>query len=284
MSEPQINELIDLERYPIDSLDSPRGTRLLEQCRAELEARALCLLPNFIRPAGLSHLRSESASLSPVAHYRDEVTTFSYDPEAASKWPDGHPNRAPILGRYRQVLTGDIPENSSLRTLYMWPDLTDFIRRVYRADTMYRSYCPNLSLTLKIAHEGDTDGWHFDGNDGVVSLLLQAPDQGGEFEYAPYIRTLEDDRWDDVAAVFAEPDSHAVRPSLEPGTFVLFNGNLSMHRVRPVGVTRQPRIIALFSYDQTPDQIFPSEYADQLREFPRDADVLVDESTVSETT
>ena len=71
MSEPQINELIDLERYPIDSLDSPRGTRLLEQCRAELEARALCLLPNFIRPAGLSHLRSESASLIPVAHYRD---------------------------------------------------------------------------------------------------------------------------------------------------------------------------------------------------------------------
>ena len=267
-----INELVDLERYPIDALDTPKGASLLARCREDLSAKALCQLPSFIRAPGLRRLRDEVSPLTQVAYYRDEVTTFSYDPQAASKWPEGHPYRTPIAGRYRQVLTGDVPQSSGLRTLYSWPCLTEFIRRVYCAKSMYPSHCPHLSLTLKIAHEGDTDGWHFDGNDGVVSLLLQAPDEGGEFEYAPYTRTREDECAERVGAVIDNPEKNAQRPALQPGTFVLFNGNLSMHRVTPVGPTRQPRIIALFSYDQTSDQIFPIEYIDQLRRFPRDVD------------
>ena len=32
---------------------------------------------------------------------------------------------------------------------------------------------------------GGEQGWHFDDNEFVVSLLLQRPAVGGEFEYAP---------------------------------------------------------------------------------------------------
>ena len=32
---------------------------------------------------------------------------------------------------------------------------------------------------------GDEHGWHFDGADAVVTLMLQAPLAGGQFEYVP---------------------------------------------------------------------------------------------------
>jgi UDP-N-acetylenolpyruvoylglucosamine reductase len=38
---------------------------------------------------------------------------------------------------------------------------------------------PLLSCTVTYLAEGDQHGWHFDGNDFVVSLLLQAPESGG---------------------------------------------------------------------------------------------------------
>ena len=272
MIDPRLNDLIDLERYPLEDLDSHLGRALLEQCRHDLAERALCQLPGFVRPHALALLVAEASALIPRAYYRNEVTNFSWDPEADRKWPESHPNRAEVSGCYRQVLTGDFPADGYLQALYRWPGLTEFIRRVYRAETMYRSTCPDVSLSLKIAEEGDTDGWHYDGNDGVVSLLLQKPDDGGEFEYAPYIRTPDDERYDDLAALFADPDRYGVRPSMAPGTFVLFNGNLSVHRVRPVGQTKQPRIIALFCYDQTPDYVFDPTYCDHMRTFPTDAE------------
>jgi hypothetical protein len=57
---------------------------------------------------------------------------------------------------------------------------------------------------------------------------------------------------------------------MAPGTFVLFNGKLSIHRVSPFGPTARPRIIALLSYDQRPDQVFSPSYIERLRQFPRD--------------
>ena len=274
-----IERLIDLERYPLDALDTTRGAQLVAQCRHDLKEKALCLLPGFVHPQALEAMAGEATSLIPGAHYLDEVRNFSYDLDAAGKWPVGHPKGADIRSRYRQVLNEHILDDMRIREIYMWEPLTEFVRCAFGVETMFRSSCPDLSLTLKIADQGDTDGWHYDKNDGVVSLLLQQPDEGGQFEYAPYLRTPDDERYDDVARLFADPISRALRPSMAPGTFVLFNGNLSMHRVTSVGESAVPRIIALLSYDQRPDQVFSPWYCKYLREFPTDTGVSVTAST-----
>ncbi len=49
----------------------------------------------------------------------------------------------------------------------------------------------------------------------------------------------------------------AIRPDMAAGTFVLFKGRRSCHRVAPVGRTAGPRMIALLSYDERPDMVFP---------------------------
>ena len=150
----------------------------------------------------------------------------------------------------------------------MWEPLTVFVRDIFGVPALYRSQCPHLALTLKIEGEGDVDNWHYDSNDGVVSILLSNADDGGDFEYVPYLRSEEDERYDRVAQVIADPETHAIRRHAEPGDFTLFNGRLSLHRITPVGPTATPRVIALLCWDRAPDHIHGQSYIDHLDSLP----------------
>ena len=272
LSRSQVNQLIDLDRYPIDQLESDAGRDLIEICHNNLATQAIALLPGFIRPNAIFEMAEEAQGLVHQAHRYDQPRAAFYEhPNHHHRARDGwstlrskrHPNR------YCQILNYQIPNNSNLRAIYLWPNLTEFVRRVLDVDTLYPSLCPHLALTMKVAFEGDLDGWHYDPNDGVITLMLQPSESGGEFEYAPYIRNEQEENYIGVKRLFDSPDTEAQRIKLEAGTFTLFNGRFSMHRVRPVGSTKQPRIVAIFSYDQRPDMVFSQDYIDMLRSFPQ---------------
>jgi len=273
VSAQDMNKLIDLDRYPIDRLESKVGQRLVAQCRADLDDCAAAILPGFVRQSAILKMAKEAESLVQVAHrYKGNRAPF-YDVDDNERSDDDglqfrvrstrHPNR------YCQILNYQIPNSSDLRAIYLWPPLTEFIRQVLNVEHLFLSQCPHLALTMKVAYEGDTDGWHYDPNDGVITLVLQTPDSGGEFEYAPDIRNKNDQNYVGVDRLFKAPEVEAIRPTLEPGTFTFFNGRYSMHRVRPVGVTRQPRIVSIFSFDQRPDHFFRQSYIDKLHSFPK---------------
>jgi hypothetical protein len=143
------------------------------------------------------------------------------------------------------------------------------VRQALGEDTLHLSACPHLGLTAQVSGPGDRNGWHYDTNDYVISLMLQAADCGGEFEYAPYIRSQTDEKYDAVAKVFEDPDQYAQRHLIPPGTFTLFKGDLSLHRVRPVGETARKRLVALFSYHHAPGQVFSPDYVASLKQRPR---------------
>jgi len=273
VSAQDMNKLIDFDRYPIDRLESKVGQRLVAQCRADLDDCAAAILPGFVRQSAILKMAKEAESLVQVAHrYKGNRAPF-YDVDDNERSDDDglqfrvrstrHPNR------YCQILNYQIPNSSDLRAIYLWPPLTEFIRQVLNVEHLFLSQCPHLALTMKVAYEGDTDGWHYDPNDGVITLVLQTPDSGGEFEYAPDIRNKNDQNYVGVDRLFKAPEVEAIRPTLEPGTFTFFNGRYSMHRVRPVGVTRQPRIVSIFSFDQRPDHFFRQSYIDKLHSFPQ---------------
>ena len=273
VSAQDMNKLIDLDRYPIDRLNSKPGQLLVAQCRSDLEDSAAAILPSFVRQSAILKMAKEAESLVQVAHRYDGDRAPFYDVDDNERSDDDslqsrvrsarHPNR------YCQILNYQIPNSSDLRAIYLWPPLTEFIRQVLNVEHLFQSQCPHLALTMKVAYEGDTDGWHYDPNDGVITLVLQTPDNGGEFEYAPDVRNQNDQNYAGVDRLYKSPDVEAIRPTLEPGTFTFFNGRYSMHRVRPVGLTRQPRIVSIFSFDQRPDHFFRQSYIDKLRRFPQ---------------
>ncbi|MCH7830538.1 MAG: hypothetical protein IIB75_08260 [Proteobacteria bacterium] len=75
---------------------------------------------------------------------------------------------------------------------------------------------------MHFARQGDGNGWHYDGNDFLISLLLQASELGGDFEYAPNVRSKTNEKYNAVSQVIEDPDQFAEWPTLEPGTLTLF--------------------------------------------------------------
>ena len=267
-------DLIDIERYPLDALETRAGTELVTRCKAELEEKALCALPGFVHLQVVSEMADAGRPLFSDSLRYDEPR-IAYD-LGGSHWPEGHARSIAHPCRYNQVLNHQIPNDALLREIFCWQPLAEFLRRALGYDTIYRSECPHLALTLQMGREGDTNGWHFDGNDATFSLLLQAPGAGGHFEYAPYIRTETDQNYDAVGQVFADPQTPADRPIIEPGTFTLFKGDLSLHRVSEITDADPPRMIALFSFDRAPGQVFPRAYIDKLYSMPRGLGVVAE--------
>ena len=83
--------------------------------------------------------------------------------------------------------------------------------------------------------------WHFDTNEFTVSMLTQAAEGGGVFEYCPNIRSAAAENFDDVRAVLAGRGEHLVRRlTLRPGDLQLFQGRYSLHRVSTVRGEHRP--------------------------------------------
>jgi hypothetical protein len=47
------------------------------------------------------------------------------------------------------------------------------------------------SINVHYADEGQELGWHFDNSEFAITLLLQAPQSGGQFEYVRDLRDAE---------------------------------------------------------------------------------------------
>ena len=262
MSSASVAGIVDLERYPLHEGDSAAVDALLEQGRAGLAQNALFSLPGFIRADAVDAMAGELESRVPLApRFEIERRLFPYDDR---EWPADHPRNARHACRYHQVLNHQIANDSALRAIYHWEPLREFLRRLMGYETFHRSECPHLALTAKVAGPGDTDGWHYDGNDVVFSVLLRQPEAGGIFEYAPNLRSEDDENWDGLAAVLAGRNDTVRRASLAVGDLNVFQGDRTLHRVTPVeGDTR--RIVGLFCYDRQPGTNFGESYIEELR-------------------
>lgn len=245
-------DLVDFARYPLDAIDPRR--RIIDEGRRGLAHEGCAMLPGFVTAAGTAAMAAESIGLLAQAHRRDQ-TLCAYVNQPGDEYPDGHPRRRHSPFRQHALGADDFAPNGPVMRLYRWDGLTRLIAELLELPALHRVADPLLSCNVTIMGDGDQHGWHFDSNDFVVSLLLQAPAHGGRFVFAPGIRGDSDPNYDGVARALDGDPAVTRVPDFEPGTLVLFRGKNSIHRVTPIEGQR-PRIIALFSYDQRPDMHF----------------------------
>ena len=260
-------DLVNLDAYPIQDIQSPTARALVAKCRQDLDKNALCALEDFVSPEALMAMKTEIDGLLNSA-YRAEHERTPYSWRYNLDFPDGHPRRALHLNRYRYLLYDQFKKTALISQLYEWAPLTEFVRQVLGFETLYRTADPYLSIVVNIMQTGDELAWHFDTNDGVVSLMLQPADEGGHFEYAPYIRDEVDENYEGIQELFEGSSSLAHQPAIEAGTFVLFKGRRSCHRVTPIGQTTHPRVNILYSFDERPGMVF-SEASQMEKTQPR---------------
>ena len=249
-----ICELIDLERYPVHQLESADGVELVESLRADIARDGAAALPGFLHSRALSLMVEEAESLAHLAFPGPSSVSpyfFNYD-LAGPHVDESHPTRREGKRNLAQVAYDLIPEQSLLRRLYHSDLITQLVARVQGKKKLFRLADRYQSLNISVMEEGGCQQWHFDRGRLVTTLLLQAAEHGGIFEYVPRLRSETDERFDDVRKVL-DGDRAAVRQlDIEPGTLNLFEGHYSMHRVSTVvGKTR--RLQTIFAFADTPD-------------------------------
>ncbi|MDH3636294.1 MAG: 2OG-Fe(II) oxygenase [Gammaproteobacteria bacterium] len=251
-----MDKLIDLNKYPLHRLESAAGQQLVAQCIDDLERKGMFTLKGFMRrpvideilPGLLQKLEHES-----FCHSREHNIYFSdnVDDVAAD-----HPALARV-NTINHTLCGDQLADELLQ-IYRWSGLTDFLARVMGKPILYPMGDPLACANILGYYEGEGLNWHFDRSEFTTTLLLQAPREGGEFEYRRELRSEQDPNYDGVASLLRGEDREIANLKLEAGDLNVFKGKNTAHRVTPPKGDRA-RLVTVFSYYETPGRMFSDE-------------------------
>jgi hypothetical protein len=254
--EPLMQQLIDLDRYPLDQPDTPAWHTLVADCKARLAKDGLFNLPGLLSDDVVTAATDE---LKPVLannafiHARSHNIYFSPTVEGL---PADHPALTEFETSNHTVCADQISQTAVIR-LYEWPPFAMFLAAVMDRPALYTMADPLARVNVMAYHEGQALGWHFDRSEFTTTLLLQAPGSGGDFQYVKDLRSDDSPNHDGVADVILGKRK-PVNLALEPGTLNVFKGRNTAHRVTPV-TGDKARIIAVFSYYEKPDVMFSNE-------------------------
>jgi hypothetical protein len=246
--------IVNTERYPLDRLQSTGAQALLLQLRERLQRNGSCTLPNFVSADVLERMAAEMRQITHLAYPGpSEVSPyfFNYRLGEGEDLPADHPLRRKGKRKLAQIATDLIPVDSLLNRLYRSPLMQEFLGAVLQ-QPVYCNCDPYQSLNVSVMDEGGCQQWHFDAGNMVTTLLLQEPEDGGVFEYAPAIRSDDNENFAAVQAVLDGGSDRVIRNPLRAGTLSLFRGHYSLHRVTPVTGKRQ-RLQAILGYSTRPD-------------------------------
>ncbi len=249
-AEIRLEELINLDEFPLHDLGNPKRSELVRHCRAELAETGCSHVSNFIRPEAVTAMRDEALRLEPMAIYADESNN-PYFTEDDPSLPADHPKRF-FQKRTSAYINSDLLEPySALRKIYDSDVVVHFLSECINIGPIYRWAEPLGRNPYSVMNDGDYFPWHFDGNDFTVSILVQESEQGGVFEYRPNLRSPDDENFEEVKRVLEGNRQGVHELPLKKGDLQLFRGRHSLHRVTQTKGAK-PRIIALPTYHTNP--------------------------------
>ena len=253
--------LLNLDRYPVADLSSLAARRIILGGREQLAETGLCLLPDFVARSALEEMVGEARTLAAHSIFEEGRVVGDEDgPERAFLLP------RPARNAKSAINYSMLGPRSAIRRLYEWDGLAALFREILGVPSLYRCADPVVSCVVAYYADGDELGWHFDPNDGVVTLLLQEADEGGEFQFAPRVRREGAEGRAVVRSILDGAREGVITAPIRAGTLSLFQGVASLHRVTRVSGPK-PRIVLTMSFHETPGKQFSerirSRYAGQ---------------------
>ena len=247
-----LSDLINFKKYDISAIGSKPYEALISLCHKQIDANGLCLLPDFVKNSFYDGVIAEVRENEEKGFY-NESWRSPFGKESRKAQENSIQTRASMKTFAYDLLT----PNSKLRLLYESDIFTEFLKKILRVDNFFKCADPLVSCLVTSLKDNDELGWHYDPNDGVVTLLLQKPDKGGEFEFVPNSKESSHEVSEKELSIVDNQDEDIISLAQNPGTLAIFNGSNSLHRVAPVAGNSE-RIVAVLSYSEVPDFIFSS--------------------------
>jgi len=252
-----MKKYLNLDAFPIDRPGDESYRALVARCRTDLEQHGMFNLDGLVKTETLAkavaQLMPKTASES-FTHQRLHNVYFK-------RCVEGMPEDHPALVKFQTVnhtLCADQLAGNPVMRIYEWPLLARFLAETMGKQDLFTMNDPLARVNVMAYREGETLNWHFDRSEFTTTLLLQAPEAGGEFEYRTNLRSADDPNYDGVARLLAGDDAGKKSINVVPGTLNVFRGINTPHRVTKIKGSRE-RVIAVFSYYDRPDVMFSEE-------------------------
>jgi hypothetical protein len=262
-----MRNLLNLDRYPLDRPGTAAWQALVDKCRADLARDGMYNLEGLVKPAALekaiAEIRPVIDTLS-FTHRRSHNIYFRKDIPGLA--PD-HP-ALQLCETVNHTVCADQIMQSVPLWIYEWSPFITFLAATMDKVALYPMRDALARTNVMAYREGEALNWHFDRSEFTTTLLLQAPDEGGDFVYRSDLRTDADPNYDGVARLLRGEDPDVKTLKLSAGTLNVFRGKNTAHKVSTVRGQKE-RIIAVFSYFDRPGVTFSKE--DQIGFYGRTA-------------
>ncbi len=245
-------EVINLDNYPIQDVDSLEFKSLTRRFKEKLDAQQYVVLPDFIRPTAREQAVRQIEGLIHLANHNCSDRNCYLQRKRDPALPPDHPRNILLSASTWMLGANLLPDESPLKTLYYWENMKRMVASIVGAPELFFNedeYQPVNALCYK---EGDRSAWHFDSvNAFTMTLMLQAPERGGDFEMIPNIRSDDDQMYHQVQKALAPGYENVVRVGREEGALCIFRGCNSLHRVSEVSGSTL-RMMGVFVYENEP--------------------------------
>ena len=242
----QLADILDLQTHPITDL------QYQHQCRQNLRRDGALIMSGLLRPGALAAIREEGLQHQHLAYYTKDQHNVYLLPQDQGLSAQHPRNR--LVDSSKGCITDDqIPAASPLRAIYNSQDFKAFLAAVLEETALHPYADPLSSINTHYASAGQELGWHFDNSSFAITLLIEKPTAGGEFEYIRDLRDADagEMNFQAVADLLDGKTPVDVLPT-RAGDLAFFRGRNSIHRVTPtVGDTT--RMLVVLAYNSEPD-------------------------------
>ena len=255
-----MRQILDLDRYPLDRPGTPAWEALVARCRADLARDGMFNLEGLVRPPALAQAIAEIRPVMDTLSFTHRRRHNIYFRKEIPGLAADHPALA-LCETVNHTVCADQIMQSVPVWIYEWSHFITFLAAAMEKEALFPARDDLARVNVMAYREGEALNWHFDRSEFTTTLLLQAPEEGGEFIYRTDLRSDDDPNYDGVAKLLRGQDPEVKSLALSAGTLNVFRGKNTAHKVGTVKGGRE-RLIAVFSYFDRPGVVFSRE--DQL--------------------
>ena len=226
-----VENLIDLNNYPIHRPNSTEYLEIVKSVRLDLAEDGCAVLSNFLSVEGLETIANEAEERKSQAYYAESKLCNVYLANGNPNEAEDHPQNI-FMERTNGFITADLlGKETYSHMLYNWQPLREFLAICLSKKKLYIYEDPISNMIVNVCKPGQTFNWHFDTNEFTITFLLKGAESGGYFEYVSNLRTKTDECFDEVKKVLNGNRLRVKRLNLNEGDLQFFLGRFSLHRV-----------------------------------------------------